>query len=421
MRRIISIFFFLFIAIPFFAQKNWNIESINFEGLEKTSENYIRQFLTSKEGHAFSNTELQNDVQQLWNIGIHQNVTTKIDSLPDQKIKITFQLVEKKTLLPILNFGGIKSNIWFQIGAVDFNFRGKGHQFLAYYQNTDLRHGGQIYYRIPYLNQNWGIAFDLLQWRSEEPLFFSEGTVYYNYDNLNLGITGIRNFGFRKRVELTSSLFQEKYFKNDNQTLIDPPGPSELSVFKLSSKVEYIENLLNYNDFYISGWSWRSIWQTVFNFEDSSFFNSLIFQIRKFSYFGKKGNLAARFRFGISTNNDSPFAPFVVDSRVNLRGSGNRIERGTGQLILNLEYRHTVLNFDNWAMQANLFSDLGNWRSPGGKINQFFDTQELRHFVGGGFRIIYKRIYNAIVRVDYGVDIYNSSQRGFVLGIGQYF
>ena len=111
----------------------------------------------------------------------------------------------------------------------------------------------------------------------------------------------------------------------------------------------------------------------------------------------------------------------MVDSRVNLRGSGNRIERGTAQAILNLEYRHTFVDLNNWAVQGVIFTDLGNWRTPGGQLNELLSSDELRQFVGGGFRVIYKRIYDAILRVDYGVDVFDKNQRGVVLGIGQYF
>lgn len=422
LKKIFTLFLF-FTVFNLIAQQGdgWTIESIHFEGLEKTKESYLRQFLKSKEGDTFQTTHLQNDVQQLWNVGTNQKVAARIDSLPNQTVKITFQLKEKKTLLPIVNLGGIKDNVWFQLGLIDFNWLGRGHQFLAFYQNTDNRHGGQIFYRIPYLNRKWGLAFNLLQWRSLEPLYFSEGAVNYDYDNRNVGVTLIRNFNFRQSLELGASFFQEKYKKSESQFIDNPPGPTGLTLPKVSSKIEYIHNFLNYNDIYLNGWSGRAIWQTVYNINDKTIFNSLILQARKFHRFGKNGNLAIRGRFGISTNNDTPFAPFVVDSRVNLRGSGNRIERGTGQLILNIEYRHTLLNWNTWAMQMIGFSDLGNWRSPGGSLDQFFKKEELKHFVGGGFRLIYKRIYDATLRVDYGVDIYDRSQKGFVIGIGQYF
>lgn len=423
MRKILSFLFcFLFFINNFIAQDSlWIVQSIQFEGLEKTRPHYLRKFLSLKEGSIFKESDLKNDIQQLWNVGTTQQVSAKIDTISPQNLSITFQLREKKTLLPIVNVGGINDNVWFQLGFIDFNGLGLGHQVLGMYQNNDGRHSGQLFYRIPYLNQRWGAAFNLLQWRSIEPLYFSEGSVTYDYNNTNLGLTLIRNFGFQKRLEFGSSIFRENYKKSASQILDNPPGPDEVTELKFSPKLEYIDNRINYFEFYLEGWAWRGIGQSVFNFKDNTIFNSLILEFRKFYRLGTRGNFAMRGRFGISTNNESPFAPFVVDSRVNLRGSGNRIERGTGQLILNMEYRYTLKDRKNWAWQIVGFSDLGNWRSPGGTINEFFEREELRHFVGGGFRLIYKRMYDAILRVDYGIDIFNTAQHGIVIGIGQYF
>jgi len=105
----------------------------------------------------------------------------------------------------------------------------------------------------------------------------------------------------------------------------------------------------------------------------------------------------------------------------NLRGVGNRVDRGTAQLVLNLEYRQTVFAIGAWASQLVLFSDLGTWRNPGGILGDLADPDELRHFVGTGIRIIYNKFFLATLRLDYGVDVYNTEQRGFVLGMGQYF
>ena len=129
----------------------------------------------------------------------------------------------------------------------------------------------------------------------------------------------------------------------------------------------------------------------------------------------------ARFRFGISTNTNTPFAPFVLDSQVNIRGSGNRIDRGTAAFILNLEYRQTVFDLANFAGQIVAFSDAGTWRNPGGSFKDLLDRDNFRHFVGGGVRLIYKRAFNAIFRLDYGIDLFDFQQRGFVVGLGQYF
>ena len=115
------------------------------------------------------------------------------------------------------------------------------------------------------------------------------------------------------------------------------------------------------------------------------------------------------------------FAPFVIDSRLNIRGSGNRIDRGTGQVILNAEFRQSVFDVGNVAGQVVGFSDLGTWRNPGGDFADFVDRENFRHFIGLGVRLIYKRAFDAILRLDYGIDIYNSSQRGFVIWLWPIF
>ena len=74
-----------------------------------------------------------------------------------------------------------------------------------------------------------------------------------------------------------------------------------------------------------------------------------------------------------------------------------------------------------WALQVTAFSDLGTWRNPGGSLGDLFNPDQFRLFVGGGIRIIYHRVYGAILRIDYGVDRFNTSQRGLVVGLGQFF
>ena len=178
---------------------------------------------------------------------------------------------------------------------------------------------------------------------------------------------------------------------------------------------------MNYHFFYLKGFCWTATLQNVHNTLDKTWFHSLQLQGKYFSRIGKKGNLATRLQLGIATNNDSPFAPFVVDSQVNLRGVGNRIDRGTAQIIFNAEYRHTYKENKRWAIQTVAFIDIGTWRNPGAPLNGLFSKDYFRQFVGGGFRVINKKIYGAVLRIDYGMDILNSNQHGLVIGLGQYF
>jgi mannose-6-phosphate isomerase-like protein (cupin superfamily) len=136
---------------------------------------------------------------------------------------------------------------------------------------------------------------------------------------------------------------------------------------------------------------------------------------------GQKGNWANRLRLGLASNDETPFAPFSVDNNLNIRGVGNIIDRGTAAIVLNTEYRHTLIDKSWFVLQGNGFVDAGSWRNPGGDFGDFGDNQNLRVYPGVGLRFIHKKIFNAIFRIDYGYGVTKDASRGFVFGIGQYF
>ena len=335
------------------------IDHLRFEGLKKTEANFLLYFIESLPGANTEEKHIQADVQRLKNIAGIGNATYRIDTTQEGKLNLVYQVEEVKTLLPIVNFGGIRGNVWFQLGFTDINWRGKGQFISAYYQNNDRRHSGQIFYKIPrYRGTSWGFSASLLKWSSREPVFFSEGTVNYDYDNNSAALSVIRHFGYNRNIELGATFFVEKYTKSELQFLDTPPGPSSFRQPKYLSKLAYREDFLNYHLFYLDGYSWQLTMQNVYNKVDKNWFNTLQFQGRKFINYRNRGNLAMRLRLAISTNNDTPFAPFVVDSHVNLRGVGNRIDRGTAQVVFNAEYRRTVYDRNRWAGQVVAFSHL---------------------------------------------------------------
>jgi len=422
-RQFIICCLFIGMMSSLFAQKKADevIDDIEFEGLKKTQSSFLLPFLQSLPGTPTEETAIQSDIQMLKNISGIGNASYRLDTTTEE-VKLVYHIEEVKTLLPIINFGGIEGNLWFQVGFADINWQGKGQSLSAYYQNNDRRHSGQIFYKIPwYRGKPWGFSASLTKWSSREPVFFPEGTVNYDYDNNSVALSVIRHFGYRRNLELGGTYFVEKYTRSELQFLENPPGPFTFRQPKYLSKLEYSEDFLDYHFFYVKGYSWRLTMQNVYNTVDRNWFNSLQFQGRAFKQFGEKGNLAMRLRLAISTNNDTPFAPFVVDSHVNLRGVGNRIDRGTAQAIFNAEYRRTIHDSKKWAAQLVAFSDLGTWRNPGGSFGDLLDSNQFRHFVGGGFRIIYQKVFGAILRVDYGFDVFNKNQSGIVIGLGQYF
>lgn len=360
--------------------------------------------------------------QQLVNLPVFSQATWVLDTVGDQQV-VNWTMEESRTVFPLLNFGGIRGNTYYLVGFNDIHFRGRGQQLTAFYQNNDGEHNYYLALRNANLRgSRWGYGLETRRYAAIEPLFFPEAAVNYRYANLSFSAEASYTVQPRNILTLGISTFQERYRKlNPNQENI--PGPDRVNQQKFLLKASRTHDLLNYFTERSSGVHHQTIAQFVHNFDDQSDFFIAWHDFRFFRLLGQRGNLAGRLRTGISTNNDSPFAPFVLDSQVNIRGSGNRIDRGTAQVILNLEYRHTVWtdSRERFGVQLVGFSDLGAWRKPGGELSDLVDSESIRHFIGTGVRLISLKAHNAVLRLDYGVDIRKQQERGIVAGFGQYF
>ncbi len=412
-------------AVPVWGQDtlSFPVHRVVYSGLDKTKEAHLNAVLRLYEHPDLSANQIEAAAQKLRNLNSIASADVLIDTL-EKGLQVTFQIEEARTLFPILNFGSVRGNTWFQAGFNDINWLGKGIQMSAFYRNNDNRNNFNFYYRVPYIKgSKWGGSFNFFRWASVEPLFFDEGEVRFDYDNLSFGLTALHEFKTGHHIDFGGSFFIEHYRKSNDQPLENPPGPDSFRQPKILGKVVHTLNKINYNYYKAEGFDNTTMIETVYNTLDRDWFFIVLNDFRYFKILSNSGNLALRLRTGISSNRNTPFAPFVLDSNINIRGSGNRIDRGTAQAILNLEYRHTVWDNGNqkFAVQMVAFSDLGTWRNPGGTLEDLFDADNFRHFVGGGVRLVYKKAFNSILRLDYGIDLYNSNERGLVMGIGQYF
>lgn len=408
------IFFSSFLNVTF----SQEIIDIKFEGLVKTKSDYLEQFLAIAVGDPLDSSALYMTEQRLTNLEMFSDVNFEVQKL-QQGYLVIFHYTELYTLLPIFSFGGIEENFWIQVGATEVNLGGRGNKLITYYQYYD-RSSFASHLKFDRINQSlWGLNINLIKWSTLEPLFFSNQTVEYEYDNYTIGSEVIRHFNFTDRIEIGGAFFTENYKKFTSGTF--EGAPEKVRKNKILGKVTLVSNRVNYHFHYLDGIHNQLNMQTVQSLDDDSPFYIVFNDLKRYWRSGAKGNLAARLRLGLSTNEESPFAPFVLDSYLNIRGVGNRVDRGTGAIILNTEYRHTIRDGEKIALQGVLFSDSGSWRNPGGKLSDFTDDENLVLFAGGGFRLIHKKIYNAILRIDYGFNLQEPSINGFVLGIGQYF
>jgi outer membrane protein assembly factor BamA len=361
--------------------------------------------------------------QQLVNLPAITQAVYQIDSSAGKPVAVNWEIEESRTVFPLLNLGGVKDNFFYLLGVNDIHFRGRGQQLTAFYQNNDGEHN---YYvglaNAAFRGSPWGYQLESRRYAAVEPVYFPNAAVNYRYANLSFGAGLSYTTPTRHIFRFGGSNFYEHYRKVSNEA--GTPGPDDLRLNKALLKFGHGISRVDQFGARRSGTDHQSIAQVVFNLEQSQpTFLIAWHDFRFYRLLGRRGNLAGRFRAGISSNENSPFAPFVLDSQVNIRGSGNRIDRGTAQLILNLEYRHTVWkdHRERFAAQFVGFSDFGSWRNPGGRLEDVFDADNFRHFIGGGLRLISLKAHNALVRIDYGFDVRNVRERGIVIGFGQYF
>jgi outer membrane protein assembly factor BamA len=423
MRNFFLIFFLWMNLFPFFSKEK-KIADILFEGSKKTKTSFLEKIIFSKKGEVLDSVLLEKDITLLKRLPAISNAFYQVNFIEKNKYQVIINIEENFTTLPDINFWTTTNNQFsYKLGVYEYNFLGQNITFGGFYQYNRFDSYG-INFKAPNLfSKKWGLALNFQNWKSEEPLYFDNESANYMYNNVSIEMLGLYQINQTNSINFGVNVFREKYQYLSGIT--NPSIPQQLNVKKALFKLVYSFDNLNYFYQNISGFKSNLHVQYVLTENDFQndfyiFWNDFLFYKR----IGENGNWANRMRFGLSSNEKTPFAPFALDNNINLRGVGILVDRGTGSFVLNSEYRHTFFDKNGFAIQSNIFSDIGSWRNPGGNFSDFFEQKNIRIYSGVGLRFISKKIYNATFRIDYGFSILNkknNSNGGFVFGIGQYF
>ena len=389
---------------------------VQFKGLKKTSEPFLLRFIESRPGQVFDSLQVAEDITALRNLQLFASLDYELIEKV-KEVHLVFQCEEIITVIPFLDFGGVRGNRYVQAGVIDFHFRGKANHLGGFYR-YDGRHSYQVFYKNPYVqNSPWGYSVSFLNLATREPLFFEGDRINYLYNNRTLEVLGRYEFEFGHNLQLGGAFLHEIFEQNEEQ--LNPHVPEEANLQKWILKLDYQYQRLNYYNEFVSGFSQQFMAETVLSGEIYESFWKLLSISRYFQRIGPYGNLGIRFRAGLSPNTGSPFVPFVLDSYVNIRGAGNRVARGSAELVLNFEYRHSLwMRHHQGAVQGVVFTDLGTWQFPGTSL---LFSEDWTLFSGVGVRLHLFKAYNFILRADYGFNMRDLNYHGLVLGVGQYF
>ncbi|WP_299553934.1 POTRA domain-containing protein [Seonamhaeicola sp.] len=421
MMKITIWFGILFCAVFCVNGQNAIVSDVKVQGNKRLKTSFVKKIASIKPGTTLDSLLLDEDMEVLKRLPSVSHAYYQVFKVAEGSYNVFYNIEESLTIIPSPSIYTTNNDEFaFRIGLTEFNLLGRNIGLGAFYQH-DVYDSYAIRFRAPFLfSRQLGLAVNLQDLTTLEPVFFNNSTADYKYNNRSVEVLGLYKINFKNRLELGATYFTEDYNYVTGAT--SPDVPQELSVHKWLAKFIYEYNNLNYHYQYVSGF------RNLFNFQYVTSTNDMLpdFYIGwndlfYFKRIGQKGNWASRMRIGLSSNDETPFAPFSVDNNVNIRGVGNVIDRGTGSIVFNTEYRHTLIDKGNMALQSNVFVDSGTWRLPGGSLSDFTDSNNIRVYTGLGIRVIHKRIFNAIFRIDYGVGVTKDATRGIVFGIGQYF
>ncbi|WP_452598543.1 outer membrane protein assembly factor [Pontimicrobium sp. MEBiC01747] len=421
MKQFFIVLFFGIFALQSFGQDKIVLD-LKIQGNKKIKTSFVKKIATVKAGSILDSVAIENDIKQLKRLPSVAHAYYQVFYSHDNSYNVFYNIEENFTIIPSANiYTSNEGEFAYRLGLYEFNLLGRNMTFGGFYQK-DIYSSYGINFRAPFLfSRQLGLAINHQDLITQEPVFFDNTTADYKYRNTSYEVLGLYQINFHNRIEAGVNYFSEKYAYKSGAT--NPAVPLALNVKKLLYKFIYEYNNLDYDYQYVKGFKSTLNFQYVTSTSDEHLpefvigWNDFIYYAR----IGDKGNWANRMRVGFSTNNNTPFAPFSVDNNLNIRGVGNTIDRGTGAIVLNTEYRHTLYEKGWFALQGNAFIDAGTWRNPGGDFGDFSDSQNIRVYPGVGLRFIHKQIFNATFRIDYGIGITPDATKGLVFGIGQYF
>jgi hypothetical protein len=416
--RLVLLLIFITTQVLFSQEKR--IGKIDFLKTKRMNKNFMSNLILSKVGQELDSIQIEKDIIILNRLNGVSKAIFEVVEVESNTYQINYYITENFSLIPNLNIWTTEDNGAYRVGLYEYNFLGRNITIGGFYQYNNFNSFGINFSAPTLFSPKNGIELNTQKLSSNEPLYFDREKANYQYTNTAFEILGVHQINYKNRLKLGLSVFKEeyKYLRGTTSIAI----PKLLDVNKYLFKFAYTYDDLEYNYFLVKGLKSNFFIQYVISQNDfqEKFmigWNDLLY----FKRIGNSGNFASRLRLGLASNNDSPFAPFSVDNNLNVRGVGNIIDRGTGTLVLNTEYRKTLYEKGWFVLQGNAFVDAGSWRNPGGKFSDFGNSNNFRIYPGMGIRLIHKTIFNAIFRLDYGYGVTKNASRGFVFGIEQYF
>ncbi len=271
---------------------------------------FVKKLSSIKSGAVLDSLQIEEDIIRLKRLPSVAHAYYQVFHSHDNLYNVFYNIEENFTIIPSINvYTTNDEEFAYRIGLYEFNLFGRNIAFGGFYQK-DIYNSYAINFRAPNLfGKQYGLAINYQNLTTQEPVFFDNTTADYKYNNESLEILGLFEINFHHKIEFGINYFTEDYKYKSGAT--SPDVPQELNVHKLLYKGIYEYNNLDYSYQYVSGFKSRFNFQYVRSTSDM--LPSFLIGWNDFFFFkrvGEKGNWANRLRIGLSTNDNTPFAPF---------------------------------------------------------------------------------------------------------------
>ncbi|MBI5246244.1 MAG: sigma-70 family RNA polymerase sigma factor [Elusimicrobia bacterium] len=402
------------------------VGSIEIEGA-KTRPETVRALLDTRIGAEFDPAAWERDLRRLRNLDYFYDVMGDAREV-DGRMELHLHLRNKFSTLPIFKFkrGGGSSLI--TAGLYEINFLDRLLEVGGQYERFNGKPGYALWFRHPYLfsrRNRFGtevlahaIDLPLLTDRGEEEAFFENKETRWN-GRLQ------RELAESLRVGVELSVYQNDFKRDDGSAEKRARNDGFLRTTTLHSgrTVSLTPSVtvgrLDHDRYFISGHEGFAQVELAHRSLGSGFaFAKGQAGVTGGWRPGERWNLVYQAKLGSKTGREFQHK-FYLGGLDTARGFLDRQFRGEHMWLVNLEARPTLVEKPLWVLQGALFTDLAKtWDARNFGVDGF-GRPIISYGIGG--RVIFPRVYRAILRLDVARTQRPVGQYGVSLGLQQFF
>lgn len=399
---------------------------IEIEGA-KTKPGDIQALLDTRSGAQFDAGVWARDLRRLRNLDYFYDVEGEAREV-DGKMELRLRLRNKFSTLPVfkLKRGGGSSLI--TAGLYEINFLDRLLEVGGQYERFNGEPGYALWFRHPYLfSRRNRVGTETIAHTIDLPLLTDRGEEEAYFENKETRWNGRlqRELAESLRVGVELSVYQNDYKRDDgtaDKTVRNDRFQRATPLHSgrtVSATPSVTVGRLDRDRYLVSGHEGLAQMELAHRALGSSF----AFAKGQIGVTGgwrpvERWNLLYQAKLGSKTGREFQHK-FYLGGLDTSRGFLDRQFRGEHMWLVNLEARPTLVDKPLWVLQGALFTDLAKtWDARNFGVDGF--GRPIVSY-GAGARLIFPRVYRAIVRLDAARTQSPVKQYGISLGLQQFF